>query len=105
MRVFAAVLVMLATAVIVHAAIWGGPALWYKLRQPSVRSECDAVHSGMTLAELDNLVHAKGAPTDESLVGNHLSFGQWDSCDVELDPSTMKVTQVRVVPARLGGDH
>jgi hypothetical protein len=71
--------------------------LLYDLRQSSISSECAAVHSGMTFAQVEDLIHSKAWPTEESVTGNQFSFGRWDICQVEFDPSNEKVTRAQML--------
>ena len=73
--------------------------LQYKLRQRSTKSECAAVHSGMMLAELQDLIHSRTWPMEESLSVNQVSFGDWEICQVDIDPRTNSVVRAKMLQA------
>lgn len=98
-RFVAFVLTMFTFAAVVHAVIWGGPMLQYKFWQRSTKSECDAVHLGMTLAELQDRIHSRTWPMEESLSVNQFSFGDWEICQVEIDPRTSNVVRAKMLQA------
>jgi hypothetical protein len=93
LRASATAIVIAATALIVRTVLWGGPSFLYNLRQPSISSQCGAIHAGMTLNEVETMVHSVASPPDESLTDNHFSFGSRDVCEVDLDPTTKHVTR------------
>lgn len=105
-RFILALLTILTVAVVVRTAIWGGPRMLYELRRPSTSSVCAVVHSGMTLIEVEDLVHSRNWPMQESLSANQFSFGAWDTCKVDLDPQTHKVVRAGMdqSPIQYNGD-
>jgi hypothetical protein len=105
-RSVGALLIMLTLAVVVHSLIWGAPALQYKLQLPSTDSECASVHPGMTPTELEEFVHSRGWPTEESLSETEFSFGGSEICQVELDPQTHRAVRAKMFqsPIKYTGD-
>ena len=95
-RFVAALLMMVLVAVVVRTVIWGGPALLYGVRQPSTSSQCAAVRPGMALNELEDLIHSRTWPMQESLTATQFSFGAWDTCQVELNPQTHQVVRAQM---------
>jgi hypothetical protein len=102
----AALLTTLTLAVVVHSLMWGIPALRYKLNAPSTDSECASVHSGMTQTELEELVHSRTWPMEESLSETEFSFGGGEICQVELDPQTHRAVRAKMFqsPIKYVGD-
>ena len=88
-------------AIAVRAAMWNSPAAVYKFRQTSVSSQCSAIKPGMTLTDVEKLIHSQSTPMDEGLISNRLVFGNWDMCEVELDSSGQKVTQAYMTQSRI----
>jgi len=88
---------MILFAVATHFAIWYGPELRHKLLGRSTISKCGEVHAGMTLTELEMLAHSRNLPMEESVSENELSFGDWEICQVELDPRTHDVIRAAMI--------
>jgi hypothetical protein len=76
--------------------MWSWPILLYRVRQSSIQSECAAVYAGMTLSEVEELVHSKAWPTEESFSKDVYSFGRWEVCQVEVEPLTKKVKRAQM---------
>lgn len=74
-----------------------GPSLIYEIRQPSVSSQCKAIQPGMKVEDVITYIHRDGAPLEEALGLNQLSFGGWHQCHVDLD-SDGRVIRARMLP-------
>lgn len=96
-RFLAAAVLTIAVAVIVRVSIWGGPYILYAVRQPSISSQCAAIHAGMAFPEIEVLVHSKEWPTEERISTNQFSFSKWDTCQVDFDSVTGKVAAARMI--------
>jgi hypothetical protein len=94
LRSIVSLFIAIAAAVTVRTAMWSGPMLTYAVAPHSVRAECDAIHTGMTLSQVQKLFQT-AMPTSEAVVGNHLSFEYRGSCEVQLDHSTRKTMSAR----------
>jgi hypothetical protein len=91
-RVFVTASVGLIIAICVRTLMWAGPSLYYRVTQPSIRSECASIRPGMTFSDVDAFIHSGTSPGDESLSVGRLAFGSnGDMCQVDLDPATHKV--------------
>lgn len=96
-RFLAALLLMIMFAIATYVAIWDGPEIEDRLLRTSTVSKCSKVHLGMTRSELEKLAHSRTLPMDEWVSENRFSFGDWDICDVELDPRTHNVIKATMV--------
>jgi len=97
LRILGAILITLIVASLTRTAMWGGPFLVYKVRQPSIRSQCAAVHAGMSLKDVEDMIHSGAWPLQESLDGNQFVFANWEACQVDLDHETKIVKTAHVV--------
>jgi hypothetical protein len=96
-RFVGAFLMTLVLAAFVRFALWGGPALLYAWRRPSISAECAAVRPGMTVAQIEDRIHSKAWPTDESVTSDNFSFGNWEICQVQLDHDTQRAVRTEMV--------
>lgn len=97
LRILAAILIMVVVSFLTRTAMWGGPFLLHKIWQPSIRSQCAAVHAGMSLNDVENIIHSRVWPLQESLTGNQFTFASWEACQVDLDPQTKIVKATHLV--------
>jgi hypothetical protein len=88
---------MIIFAVATHLAIWDGPEIRHKLLGRSTILKCGEVHAGMTRRELEVIAHSRNLPMEESVSENLFSFGDWEICQVELDPQTHNVRKAVIV--------
>jgi hypothetical protein len=96
-RFLAATLLAIMFAIATYVTIWDGPEIRHKLLRTSTISKCGEVHAGMTLTELERVAHSRNLPMDESVSENRFSFGDWESCQVELDPRTHDVIKAAMI--------
>ncbi len=96
-RAAMALAIMIAVAFVVRTVAFLGPSIMYEVRQPSVQSQCEAIHAGTPVEDVTAYVHRRGPPLEESIGPNQLSFGDWDQCQVELS-SDHKVINARMLP-------
>ena len=95
-QVILGVLVGFSVATVLHIAMWSGPSLLYKIRQPSTRSECSAIHADMHLSDVERLIHSRGWPSEESITESQFTFGSWEVCMVQIDPAAKTVLGVQL---------
>ena len=93
---------VLLVALFVRTAIVGLPFISYRLRQRSIQSDCTRVRPGMSLTEVQLLIHASAPPTQEWMVGDKFSFGRWETCEVKLNLATSTVESAHMIESQLG---
>lgn len=80
-----------------HAIVWSAPFIRYKLRRPDVRSQCAAIHRGMTIQDVYNVMRRGRPPLDEFQGPTQISFGDWDQCQIDLAPNAEIVVNAHMV--------
>jgi len=80
-------------ALVVDALLAFPPqAIGYYFYPPSAQSDCERMQVGMTLVEVQTVIHEAMEPFDQYYGSDRAEFFRADaSCVVEFDPSTLRV--------------
>jgi hypothetical protein len=100
-RVLAAIVLVLLGVVFVRVAVWNGPMIVYRLRRHSTMANCASIRPGISQAELQNAIKSS-APRFQTLSGNRFVFGDWEACEVEIDPETGRVLNTKMLQSYFG---
>src|SRR5947207_11963531 len=92
LRVILVMATSVGVALLTREGVWTAPFVVYKLSPSAVRSQCASIHPGMTIRDVDNLIHRGRTPLEESLSSSELFFGDWNQCQVELTPDAKVVS-------------
>ncbi len=95
-RVALVLATMVAMTFVARTVVSAGPFLFYKLRSRSIPARCAAIHPGMNVGDVELLLRSGGSQLEESLNRTELSFGNWDLCQIKLDPDTHTVVSVHM---------
>ena len=91
----------LVVAFTAYLLFWLTPALVYRVRRPNIRRECAALSIGMSRDEVIARFRRGAPPATENITGSGLSFGS-ESCLVDFDPNTQRLTRAHMFEGTIG---